>query len=353
MFGLDRYGFKRKKYTDIIESLQSRAVDTFGEGINLNDNSFLGMLIKVVAWAISLLWELAEKVYFNKYVDYAEGNNLDLATRNNGTTRRLSEKAKGIATFDGEVPKGILVTINGVLFETIEEGTEVWIQALEGGIEGNISSGICEIVTPIPSVEGFTATTTEGGRNIETDAELRTRFFSSLASGGASTLDSIVAALLKTEGVMAANVEEIEEDGYYKGIRSVVLGGSNNNIAQTLLDYKAFGIKTIGSKSGTAAADNGDTFTLNFDYATEVTIDINITVTKDDSYPSNGDQLVKEKVEEYINSLSMGEDVIYSKVIINAFGGIGVIDVDVTLNSTKNNIAIGFDEVAIPNVVIV
>lgn len=353
MFGLDENGFRRKKYVDVVESLRSRAVDTFGENINLKDNSFLGMFINVIAWSISLVWELAEKVYFSKYVDYAEGNNLDLATRNIGITRRGSEKSRGVATFNGTVPVGFLIKINGILFETLEQGLMVEIQALEGGTSGNIVGGECEIVTPIPDVTTFTIVETVGGRDIETDPELRARFFSSLASAGASTLDSIISALLRTEGVRSANGQEVEEGGYYKGIRTVVLGGTNGAIAQTIFDYKAFGIKTIGSQTGTAIAGNGDTFTINFDYATEKTININATLVKDLSFPIDGNDLVKLEIEKYINSLSMGDDVIYSKVIISAFNVTGVIDVDVTLNSAKNNVTILFDEVAIPNVVIV
>lgn len=353
MFGLNRDGFKRKKYSDVVESLRARSVDIFGESINLNDNSFLGMLINVVAWAISLIWELAEKVYFNKFVDYADGNNLDLATRNNGITRRAAEKAKGVATFDGVVPVGFLVKINGTLFETIESGTVVKIRALEGGIDGNIPTGATyEIVTPISNVNSFTSTETTAGRNVEADAELRTRFFASLASAGASTLDSIISALLRTEGVKAATVEEIEEGGYYKGIRPIVLGGSVDNIAQTIFNYKAFGIKTIGVSNGTALADNGDSFTINFDYATSKNIAISITVTTDNSYDLNGDQLVKDEINNYINSLSMGDDVIYSKVIISAFKVVGVIDVDVTLDGGKSNVVVAFDEVATADVVI-
>lgn len=353
MFGLSKEGFKRKKYADIVDSMEARAVNIFGEGINLNNNSFLGMLINVTAWAISLLWELAEKVYFSRFVDYADGNNLDLAVRNIGLSRRAAEKAKGVATFDGTAPKGLLVKINGILFKTLEEGIEVGIEAVEGGISGNISTGAeYEIVAPMPGINEFTATETKGGRNIETDAELRTRFFQSLAVAGAGTKNSIIAALLDTEGVIAANVVEVEEGDYYKGIRPILLGGDNDLVAQSIFNYKAFGIKTIGSQNGIAVADNGDEFIINFDYATEKQIDIDVNVTTDDNFASDGLDIVKQDIETYINSLSMNEDVIYSQVIINASKQPGVIDVDVTLNEEKGNINIGFDEVAVANVVV-
>lgn len=354
MFGLGKDGFKRKKYSDIVDSLQARALDTFGEDINLSNSSFLGMFINVIAWALSKIWELAEHVYFSRYVDYAEGNNLDLATRNVGITRLPAERARGVATFTEEAPKGLKLKCNDIIFETIESGSEARIVALEGGVDGNLTSNCgWEIVTPTPDAELVSVSDTTGGKDIETDAELRARFYDSLASAGAGTSNSIVSALLRTEGIRAANIEEVPENDYYKGIRVVVLGGEAEDIGQTISEYKAFGIKTLGEEETIAIANNGDEYPIHFDYANEVEVTIEVEVFSGDAYPTNGDELVATKVEEYIDSLSMGEDVLYSKIIVSALDVAGVRDVGVRLNDTDNNITIGFDEVATANVVIV
>lgn len=353
MFGLNENGFRRKEYADILESLQTRATDTFGEDINLSNSSFLGILISILAWTLSGMWQLAEKVYFSRYVDYSEGNNLDLAARNVGVPRLGAEKSRGLAIFDGEVPKGLKLKCNDIIFQTLESGLEVRIEAIEAGEKGNVASGCnWEIVTPIPNITEVKVAETTGGRDIETDAEFRARFNASLASAGAGTSNSIISALLRTEGVRNANIEELEENGYYKGIRVVALGGENDKIAQSVFEYKAFGIKTIGSNTGTAIANNGNSYTINFDYATEVPVEIKVTVISGEAYPTNGDELVKANIEEYINSLSMGDDVIYTRVIRSALDLVGIRDVDITINGSTENITIALDEVADANVVV-
>ncbi len=345
-FGLDKKGFRRKLYPDIKQSMQDRAREVFGEDINVADNSFLGMLITVTSWCVSRLWQLAEKVYYNKYVDFAEGVNLDLACRNNGVTRLGALPSTGTATFSESVPSGVLISAGSIVFKTVEAGTTVGIEAVESGKAGNLpANAINRIVTPLPAVDLVSVTETVGGRDIETDSELRSRFFESLATAGAGTLNSIKSALLRTDGVKSATVEEVPEGDYYKGIRAIVWGGAEDDIAQAIFDHKAFGIKTLGSESGTAVADNEDTFTIKFDYATEQNVNIVVTVTPDSRYPANGDTLVKELVEEYIDGLSMGEDLIHSNIVARVLTVVGVADVVVKINGQSGNLAIDYDKV--------
>lgn len=345
-FGLDKKGFRRKLYPDIKQSMQDRAREVFGEDINVADNSFLGMLITVTSWCVSRLWQLAEKVYHNKYVDYAEGVNLDLACRNNGVTRLGALPSTGTATFSESIPEGVLISAGSIVFKTVESGTTVEIKAVESGKAGNLpANAVNKIVTPLPSVELVSVTETTGGRDIETDAELRSRFFESLATAGAGTLNSIKSALLRTDGVKSATVEEVPEGDYYKGIRAIVWGGSADDIAQSVFDHKAFGIKTIGAESGQAVADNEDTFTVRFDYAQEITVQIKATVTPDSRYPSNGNDLVESVIKEYVDGLSMGEDLIHSNIVARIMTVVGVSDVTVTLNGSAGNVSVGYDKV--------
>lgn len=374
MAGLDSNGFKRKQYSDIVSDMQVRAKNLFGENINLSDRSPLGIFIQVIAWSISIVWQLAEKVYYSAFVDYAEGNSLDNAARNGGIPRRGSEKATATARFSGTnatmIPSGFLIgTENEILFETLTGGTisggyiDLMIQAVEGGIQANLPIGaINQIISPIAGLTSVSNTTiASGGRNIETDAEYRARYFLSLASAGASTIDAIISALLRTTGVKGANVEEIANvDGDIVGLRAITLGGSQNDIAQTLLDTKAWGVKTFGVESGTAKAINGQSYTINFDYATQIFIYANIVLTTNGSFNLDGEAKVKKAIAEYIGGtdtqgniyvgLAMGAKVVYSKLIEVIRGIPGVEDVDIEISSdnitfAKSNIVIAFDEV--------
>ena len=375
MFGLSNKGFKRKQYTDIVESMRTRARNLFGENINLSDRSPLGIFIQVIAWSVSLLWQLAEDVYFSGFVGDAEGVSLDRAVRKGGIARRGFEKATATQRFIGDagtiIPSGFLIgTETEILYETLQSGeivgafVDLPIRALQGGTQSNIPAGnINQIINPLAGLSStVNLTDAEGGRNVETDAELRARYFLSFAAAGASTIDAIIAALLRTEGVRAANVEEIENiDNEIIGFRAIVLGGLPDNVAQTILEYKAWGVKTFGNESGTAIADNGQSYTMNFDYATEIPVYANINLTVGGAFPVNGSDLIKDKLIAYIggedtqgnilSGLSMGQNVIYAKLIDVIFNVPGVLDVGLEISSdnitfVKQNGIIGFDEVA-------
>ena len=375
MFGLSNKGFKRKQYSDIVESMQTRARNLFGENINLSDRSPLGIFIQVIAWSVSLLWQLAEDVYFSGFVGDAEGVSLDRAVRKGGIARRGAERATATQRFTGDagtiIPSNFLVgTETEIFYETLQSGeivgtfVDLPIRALTGGTQSNIPSGnINQIINPLAGLSStINVTDAEGGRNVETDAELRTRYFLSFAAAGASTIDAIIAALLRTEGVRAANVEEIENlDNEIIGFRTIVLGGLPDNVAQTILNYKAWGVKTFGNESGIAIADNGQSYTMNFDYATEIPVYANINLTVGGAFPANGSNLIKDKIAEYIGGtdtqgnvyagLAMGQDIVYAKLIDVIFNVAGVADVvldiskdNITFN--KSNIVVDFDEVA-------
>lgn len=372
---LDSNGFKRKQYSEIVADMQTRARNLFGENINLTDRSPLGIFIQVLAWSIALLWQLAEKVYYSAFVDTSEGNSLDYAVRKGGVTRRGAEKATATQRFIGDngtvIPLGFLVgTETEILFETIETGAittgtlDLTVRALIGGTQSNIPAGnINQIINPLAGLSSTVNTTdAEGGRNIETDAELRTRYFLSFASAGASTIDALIAALLRTVGVRGANIEEVKNlDDDVIGFRAIVLGGLANDVAQTVLNYKAWGVKTFGTQTGTAVASNGQSYIINFDYATEVDLYANITVTKSGAFPNNGSDLIKDKIAEYIggtdtqgniySGLAMGQGIVYARLIDVIFNVAGVADVDLEISKdnitfNKSNIVVDFDEVA-------
>jgi len=87
MFGLNKDGFNRMRYADLIEEMNSRARGVFGADVNLSEFSPLGMIFKVVAFGMSIVWQLAEYIYYGGYKDTAEGYQLDGVGQYIGITR--------------------------------------------------------------------------------------------------------------------------------------------------------------------------------------------------------------------------------------------------------------------------
>jgi len=383
-FGLTGKGLRRKRYVDVLYTMEERAKELFGENVNLTERSPLGLFLRVIAWSIGAVWQVVEDVYNSAFVDTAEGINLDRVALYIGVVRRPAVRATGVVTFAGDntivIEEGFLIeTEDGVQFRTTEEvvieagSADAMVKAEEPGTVGNVPANtITEIVNPLEGLTSVTnATGTEGGRNKETDAELRQRYIDSVAKGGASTIDSIKASLLDLDAVRAALVIEnhtmiTDGDGRPpKSFESYVLAPNTietkEAVSQIILESKAAGIEAYGTESEVVEDDAGQTHTIGFTFATEVVIEVDITVTPGEKYPEDGDTKIITEIIRYIGGidvdggvyagLTMGEDVIYTQVIKACYRVPGVEDVDVTINKVgvaagTANIAIALTEVA-------
>ena len=382
-FGLTEKGFKRKRYADIIEEKESRARELFGENVNLGEQSPLGLFIRLNAWEESLAWQVAEDVYLSAFVDSATGTSLDKVAQFIGVVRNPATRAAGVVKFEGDdntiIEEGFLLeTEDGIQFETTEEveidGGDVTaeIRAVEPGTDGNVPADtITEIVAPIEGLDSVTNDDeTTGGRNKETDAELRERYINSVARPGASTADSIRAALLDIEDVRAAlvivnNSDTTDGDGRPpKSFESYVLGGDPADIAKTILQTSAAGIEPYGTEDEIVEDDSGQEHTIGFTYAAEKDIYVEVSVTTNEEYPVDGNEKMVTEIIKYIGGededgqlytgLSMGEDVVYTQIIKACYRVPGVEDVDVGIDTNPDptpgtdtaNISIDTTEVA-------
>lgn len=371
MFGLTPQGFKRKQYTDIKNDMQDRAKSLFGDDVNLSESSPLGLLIKLFSWSLGIVWQLAEKVYFNDFVSTSEGVSLDRLAKRIGLSRARARQATGEVTFTGSegtiIEVGFLIsTPDGIEFETTEEvtipvlGTVVAeIISLDLGANTNVSAGrITEIVNPIAGLDSVTnATATTGGVDVETDVTFRARYERSIAKIGSSTSASIESTILSVDGVIDAKVRENDDIVVVGGlpakcIAPIVAGGVDLAVALAILETKAGGIESFGSTNVTVEDSRGVEFNIGFTRPTQVTISVSAGLTTDSSYPLDGDQQIEDAIQEYIEGLRISEDVVYSKLISLCHVVPGVTDVDLTVNTTTANVVIGEEELAVFNEVI-
>lgn len=369
-FGLTPQGFRRKKYEDVLITMETHAKEVFGENVNLSVRSPLGLFLKVVAWAISFLWQLAEKVYYSPYIDDAEGVQLDKTAKNIGVIRRGPEKATGALKVMGA--EGTQITANNLTVGTKDniafipsetKGIDVSGQvivpliAVDYGTIGNVPAGtITEIITPIAGVDSvINEDATSGGRNAETDEEFRSRYYDSTSKAGASTIDSITAALLNAEGVRTAIVKEnasmvVDANGRPpKCIQCYVLGGVRSAVAQAIFSTKPAGIEAYGTETETVTDISGRQHTIKFSFAQVKNIYVSINLVRNSKYTADGDKLIKTEVLRHIggidndgqlyNGLNIGEDVIMVQ-LIKAIGKVaGVEDFDLTIGLSLGSLA--------------
>ena len=375
-FGLTNTGFKPKRYADILPEKERRARELFGNDANLSDSSPLGMLVRLNAWDEAAVWQQMEEVYLSAYVSSAEGVSLDRKCQDIGIMRQLATRATGTIQFSGadgtQIFEGFEVqTATGIVFRTTTATTiagalaRADIEAVDAGVAGNVGAGaISRMVRPQAGVTGVTnPDPTSGGRDTETDAQLRERYVRSVSKPGGASAAAIEAALLDIEGVLDALVRQnvtLETDPATgippKAIAPIVWGGDADEIADTLYTVKPAGIQCWGEDEVHEITDSrGVTHTIGFDRPDLVTVNVSMVLSVDRAvYPQNGDAQVAAAVEAYLAGLGLGEDVIYTRIISRIHSAPGIIDIPtLTVNGGTGNIAIAKSAVAVPGIITV
>ncbi len=234
--------------------------------------------------------------------------------------------------------------------------------ALVGGIVGN-SGSITVIETPTAGVDGVTnLLDAEVGRGVETDAQLRARRATELQRSGTAALDGIKNAILKLDAVNQAIINENPTSVPVGGLpphsfESVVDGGDEQEIADTIFRAKAAGIQTEGTISKTVADASGNNHTVKFSRPTAIAIHVianivgNVDPAEGALYPVNGDALVEQAILDYGASLTIGKDVINNNIYTFINQVPGVIGIELLIDTApapavEQNVAIALDELA-------
>lgn len=199
-------------------------------------------------------------------------------------------------------------------------------QSLTAGAFEATARSIDTINTPITNWDGVInlaeATT---GRNRETDAEFRARTALELVIAQGSTLEAIKAQLRQVDGVTYVAGEEnrtatTDGDGNLPhSIRVTVVGGTDQDIADTIGTYKAGGIATNGAESATYTDPEGNTAQIYFDRVTEINPYIRVLLTTTGDYPANGNDLIEAALEAL--EFEHGDD-LYNYRLITAVGAL-------------------------------
>ncbi|OGX78208.1 hypothetical protein A6395_13380 [Exiguobacterium sp. SH31] len=376
---LDEKGFRRKTYDELLEDMEIKARELFGADINTSARAFMGLLLRLFAWFLSLAWIILEKVYYSGYVSTATGVQLDRLAKLVGIRRRASSPANGSVTITGTVGKAIPLgtevigtTEGSPIYQTTEAATigasgnvTIPVESLEAGTAFNVGANVLkQLVEPDTDVTSVNnALNITNGQDREEDYEFRQRILDAVAGGGTSNIRN---DLLVVDGVRAATVfendENVEVDGMPPhSIRAVVLDGDDAAIGSALLGAKPGGIQTAGTVSVTVKDMSGRDKVVKFDRAEEVDVHLRLTITRNDAFPFDGEERVKTSLVQYIGGLDadgrlyaglgMGDDVVFSRLIGTVYGTPGVSDVTVETSTdgvtyTESSITVDDAQVA-------
>ena len=371
-WGLTDAGFRRPTYAELLDALEYKARELFGSKANLTVRSPLGIFLRIFAWMLNLLFSTLEDVYNSRFIDTAVGASLYNLGRALGLRLLGAQKAVGYLTFTGEngveVPEGFLAeTTAGMQYVTVSSGVirdgEVTLPAtaVSSGPDSNTAEGtITTITNPKLGIESVTNVKPfEGGRNTETDAEFRERYYKSVDFAGGVNIDAIIAEVYESvEAVIAVTGEENDTDFESESglpphsFEVVAYGGLDEEIAKAIFRRKAAGIQTFGNTTVAVLGVSGQTFNISFSRPTPVRVWVRVTdLVTDRHFPLDGVEQIKSSIVSFIGGntrggLNIGQDVIQVVLPTEVLKVPGVVDFNLQISPDGETFGWGNIEIA-------
>ncbi len=354
-YGVSETGFTLKTYDEILSDLSASAQTYFGYSVDTSVNTPLGQFLRTTAVEIAQLWEQLEKTYYSGFINTAEGVNLDRICALVGITRNPAVKASGSVIFsiysaltsDITIPKNTVVaTEDGKIeFVTTESATlhagetsvSASVSARYAGIDGNITSGlVTRIVSNLPRIDLVTNIDTfTGGKNKESDAELRERTILNKPSAK-GTCSAIKSAVLAISGVSNCIVTE-DTDNHT--VKVLVVGGDEAKITSVIADVKPAGIA------------------VDWDYASGINIDVSVTVSSiSNAQSTEVVSQVETAVASWINSHKIGDALKFSSLftklstlpLVSEVTSLSITDGTATADAILESVQLDYERFAHP-----
>lgn len=375
VFGVTPTGFSKKNLTDLLTEIQDQERTDIDPALNLLATSVFGQINGIFADQLRELWDVAEAVYRSQFPDSASEEAFDGVASITGATRL--PPTNSTVTLTVNLNPGTTLTIGRVVsvvgvgdrFATTEEVTNsggvpadfpVEAESEELGAIAAPAGTLTVIETPVTGWNSVTnALDADPGREIETDADFRIRREELIRIGGTATLEAIRSAVRDVEDVIQVfvieNVTDFTDINNLPphSFETIVSGGTDADIAETIFLSKPAGIRTFGDESEIVADSQGVNHTIEFSRPEDVPIYVDLTVVTDPvTFPIDGSDQIKAAIVAKGDTLDIGEDVIALVFKCEPLDVTGVIDVTVfkidTITPPVNtgNIVIAFRDLA-------
>ncbi|VDG32893.1 hypothetical protein [Lactobacillus brevis] [Lactiplantibacillus mudanjiangensis] len=380
---LTKYGFDQPELDDIREEITVNAASKFGEQIATGDETRAGQLFAIMADNKLEITQLAHAVLLSIFLDSSTDETLDYHGTDEGITRKPELAATVYLQIDGdvgtEIPEGTeYSTDDGQIFSVLddvkiievatvtdpdtqqptdlldEDGNaigRVSVQAIaeEAGADSNVAANT--IINEEEILDGVVAVTNPnaavGGGDAETDTAYRARVKASRLSHSASADDGIKAAVENVAGVIQAKVVDnntMETDQYGnppKVVHIYVIGGADDEIAEAIRTSVALPGRTYGDITKTLVNLSGDERQISFSRASQTPVYFKLDVKTNDDFDSDGGPAaLKQQVLDYVNTLRMGDTLLFSKVFEYVWKVPGISSVVVGIGKDKDDLSL-------------
>jgi uncharacterized phage protein gp47/JayE len=333
VFKVTEQGISAPTYEEILEYFQTQARNIFGSDINLDADTQDGQLIAIVSAAFNDLNAQSIATYNSFNPQTAVGTALDNVVAVNGLVRKqasystadlrivgqagtLIENGFAIDTFERRwnLPESVVIPISCevTVTATCEEIGAITAEANSINRIGNPTLGWQTVNNPLAA---------NIGDPVETDTALKARQAKSTALPSISLWEGIIASLLNLDGVdrvagINNDTDQTDENGVpAHSIAMIVDGGEVQDIGETIFKKKGEGVGTYGDIEAQYTDSLGYLNRVYFSRPDAINVAVTITIKPNENYVSTDGDAIKARIEEYIDSLGIGEYVNLIRVI--------------------------------------
>jgi uncharacterized phage protein gp47/JayE len=296
----------------------------FGLNFSVDPETPQGQVIGLTAFGLSQ----ADDAFVNSAqsldIYKASGNQLDGIMGALGVYRKLQTRTTVPVELTG-VPATLIPATsrardtNGELFTL---NTDIQLDGSGNGAGtmtainyGAIVVGVGTLTQVVDTVPGWetvnNATAGTEGQDTQIDSQARNDYFVELFRNAVSPFDAVKAAVSEAENVIEVGGAENDQDtpdtfdGVVVGAHTIAIvvdGGVAEDIGAAIRLKKTAGTATQGT---TAWADPPNT-DINFYYADDLFVTINVNITIGTGFPGNGTALMQQRIDNYLSGVFAG-----------------------------------------------
>lgn len=231
---------------------------------------------------------------------------------------------------ENSIKSNELKVTSSIDLNTEEVGSLVIGEAVTTGADLYPTNTITNIVSP---QEGILSVTNpdnfEMGSEEESDEELRIRIKTRSTVAGKCTYPAVLSAMLNIEGVTGVLVQnnrtlvkDVVNDIPPKSTKIYVDGSDEQTIAESIFNVTQALSTYVGDISRSVSDTQDNVFTVKFSRTAEKFgwMKIHYVINNEEVFPSNGEDLIKEAVVSFGNSLKRGEDYDSTKFYGSIYG---------------------------------
>ncbi|MCA6999478.1 baseplate J/gp47 family protein [Dickeya solani] len=325
-------GISAPDYQTILDTVTGYFQQIYGTDAYLEPDSKDGQMVALVALAVHDANNTAIAIYNSYSPSTALADALTRNVKINGITRKgetrstvdllltgtpgttiTNGSAKDANSITWSLPTSTTIGVDGTVTVTATCGTSGAVAALVGTITSinTPTRGWTSVTNPQAATVGAAA---------ETNAELRVRQGQSVALPSLTPFDAVDGAIASISGVTRHKLYEndtgsVDSNGLpAHSISAIVDGGDATTIAQTIRGKKGQGVATYGKTVITVADTYGNPHNIRFSRPDDVPIYVSITMQVFTGYTTQIGEQIKTAVADYINSLTIGDDVLLSRI---------------------------------------